>query len=97
MDGGFVHESRIHIVRHGSNLFGVRIRDHDTIRIHGFAKRIHVFTILLYNSLILKTNTFFKSTKSISVVVVGMGVVAAIVGDLAVVEVPREVFRQLVA
>ena len=31
------------------------------------------------------------------VVVVGMGVVAAIVGDLAVVVVPREVFRQVVA
>jgi hypothetical protein len=34
--------------RHKSNLFGVRIRDHDTIRMHGFAKRIHVFTNLLW-------------------------------------------------
>ena len=27
-----------------------RIRGHDTVRIHGFAKRIHVFTNLLYES-----------------------------------------------
>jgi hypothetical protein len=37
-------------VRHESNLFGFRIRDHDIKRIHGFAKRIHVFTNLLYDS-----------------------------------------------
>jgi hypothetical protein len=89
MDGGFVHESRIHIVRHGSNLFGVRICDHDTIRIHGFAKRIHVFNILLYDFRILISNTFFKSTKLIG----GCCCVAAIVGDLAIVVVPREVIR----
>jgi hypothetical protein len=39
---------RICIVRHKSNLFGVRICDHETIRIHGFAKQIHIFTNLLY-------------------------------------------------
>ena len=37
------YKSRIYFVWHGSNLFGVRIRDHDRIR-------IHVFTNLLYNS-----------------------------------------------
>jgi hypothetical protein len=41
-----------------TNLFGVRIRDYDTKRIHGFAKRIHVFTNLLYESRILKDNPF---------------------------------------
>ncbi len=44
------YESRICFVRHRSNLFGVRIGDHDTIQIHGFTKRIHVFTTLLYDS-----------------------------------------------
>jgi hypothetical protein len=83
MDGGFVHESRIHIVRHGSNLFGVRICDHDTIRIHGFAKRIHVFNILLYDFRILISYTLIG----------GCCCVAAIVGDLAIVVVPREVIR----
>ncbi len=41
------------LVRHGSNLLGLRIRDHNTIQIHGFAKPIHVFTNLLYDSRIL--------------------------------------------
>jgi hypothetical protein len=36
-----------------TNLFWVRIHDHDTKRIHGFAKWIHVFTNLLYDSRIL--------------------------------------------
>ncbi len=36
------YESRIRCVRHKTNLFGVRIRDHETKRIHGFAKQIHV-------------------------------------------------------
>jgi hypothetical protein len=44
---------RICIVKHESNLFGVRICDHETIQIHGFAKRIHVFMNLLYDSRIL--------------------------------------------
>ncbi len=51
------YESRVHFVRQGSNLFGVRIHDHYTIRIHGFAKQIHVFTNLLYDSRNLKKNT----------------------------------------
>ncbi len=37
------YKSRIHIVRHWSNLFGVRIHDHDTIR-------IHIFKIILFDS-----------------------------------------------
>ena len=36
-----------------TNLLEVRIRSHDTVRIHGFAKQIHVFTNLLYESRIL--------------------------------------------
>ncbi len=44
---------RICFVRHESNLFEVRIHYHDTKRIHGFAKRTHIFTNLLYNSRIL--------------------------------------------
>jgi hypothetical protein len=44
---------RIRQSRNKTNLFGVRIRDYDTKRIHGFAKRIHVFTNLLYKSRIL--------------------------------------------
>ncbi len=32
-----------------------RIRGHNTVRIHGFAKRIHVFTNLLYDSRILSS------------------------------------------
>jgi hypothetical protein len=40
--------------RNETNLFGVRIRDYNTKQIHGFAKRIHVFTNLLYDSRILK-------------------------------------------
>ncbi len=47
------YKSSVCIVRHGSNIFGVRICDHNTIWIHGFAKWIHVFTNLLYNSRIL--------------------------------------------
>ncbi len=35
----------------------IRIRSHDTVRIHGFAKRIHVFTNLLYESRILSFKT----------------------------------------
>ncbi len=53
------YESRIRFVRHKTNLFEVRICSHDTVRIHGFAKRIHVFTNLLYNSRILNQNTYF--------------------------------------
>ena len=57
-ESGFVnHEmKRIRICqsRNETNLFGVRIRDYDTKRIHGFAKQIHVFTNLLYESRILK-------------------------------------------
>ncbi len=41
------YESRICIVGYESNLFGVRIRGHDTVR-------IHVFTNLLYKSSILR-------------------------------------------
>jgi hypothetical protein len=48
------YESRIRFVRHETNLFEVRIRIHNTVRIHGFAKRIHVLTNLLYDSRILK-------------------------------------------
>ncbi len=48
--------SRICQSRNETNLFGVRIRDYDTKRIHGFAKRIHVFTNLLYDSRILNCN-----------------------------------------
>jgi hypothetical protein len=47
------YKSSVCIVRHGSNIFGVRICDHNMIWIHGFAKWIHVFTNLLYNSRIL--------------------------------------------
>ncbi len=47
------YESRIRIVGYESKLFGVRICGHDTVRIHGFVKRIHVFTNLLYDSRIL--------------------------------------------
>jgi hypothetical protein len=47
--------------RYETNLFGVRIHDHDTKRIHGFAKRIHVFTNLLYDSRILMFNTYPNS------------------------------------
>ncbi len=43
--------------RNETNLFGVRIRDYDTKQIHGFAKRIHVFTNLLYESRILNFNS----------------------------------------
>jgi hypothetical protein len=39
--------SRIHQSRNETNLFGVRIRAHDTKQIPGFAKGIHVFTNLL--------------------------------------------------
>jgi hypothetical protein len=41
---------RIRQSRNETNLFGVRIRDYNT-------KRIHVFTNLLYESRILKKNT----------------------------------------
>jgi hypothetical protein len=51
-------ESRIRIVGYESNLFGVRICGHDTVRIHGFAKWIHVFMNLLYDSCILMFLTF---------------------------------------
>ncbi len=43
------YKSRICFIRHGSNLFGVRICDHDNIQ-------IHVFTNLLYNSCNLTKN-----------------------------------------
>ena len=49
------------VIQYKTNLFGVRIRDYDTKRIHGFAKRIHVFTNLLYESRIL--SFFFSSNK----------------------------------
>ncbi len=50
------YKSRISFVRHKLKLFGVRICDHKTKQIHGFAKRIHVFTNLLYDSRILNRN-----------------------------------------
>ena len=50
---------RIHIVRHESNLFEVRICGHNTVQIHGFAKRIHVFMNLLYDSRILAKTLLF--------------------------------------
>ncbi len=53
------YESGIRIVRYESNLFEVRICTHDTVRIHGFAKRIHVFTNLLYDSRILNWTTIY--------------------------------------
>ena len=57
---GFVtHDTkriRIRQSRNETNLFGVRIRDYNTKRIHGFAKRIHVFTNLLYESRILSAS-----------------------------------------
>ncbi len=56
------YESSIRIVGYESNLLGVRIHGHNTLRIHGFAKQIHVFTNLLYDSRIL-TN---KSLATIS-------------------------------
>jgi hypothetical protein len=46
-------------LRYETNLFGVRIRDYDTKQIHGFAKRIHVFTNLLYDSRILNLTPLF--------------------------------------
>ncbi len=54
------YESRIRSVGYQSNLFGVRICSHDTVRIHGFAKRIHVFTNLLYDSRILRIYYFIS-------------------------------------
>jgi hypothetical protein len=45
--------SRICQSRNEANLFGVRIRDYNTKWMHGFAKRIHVFTNLLYDFRIL--------------------------------------------
>jgi hypothetical protein len=44
---------RIGLANPDSQICAVRIRDYDTKRIHGFAKRIHVFTNLLYYSRIL--------------------------------------------
>jgi hypothetical protein len=35
---------------HRSNLFGARMCGHHTVRIHGFAKRIHMYTIPSYHS-----------------------------------------------
>ncbi len=60
-----IHDPRIRIpfIRHKSNLFGVRIRSHDTVRIHGFAKRIHVFMNLLYDSRILIVYSFNSCRK----------------------------------
>ncbi len=57
------YKSRIRFIRHGSNLFGERICDHDTIG-------IHVFTNLLYNSRNLtknfsKKNRFFTFTNKL--------------------------------
>jgi hypothetical protein len=49
--------SRIRRSRNETNLFGVRICDYDTKRIHGFAKQIHVFMNLLYDSCILTLRT----------------------------------------
>ncbi len=57
---------RICIVKHKSNLFGVRICDRKMIRIHGFSKQILVFTNLLYDSRILKfwSNDYICEPKS---------------------------------
>jgi hypothetical protein len=54
------------VLRYETNLFGVRIRDYDTKRIHGFAKQIHVFTNLLYDSRILKNNPLCSVSEEIS-------------------------------
>jgi hypothetical protein len=48
------YESRIRSVGYQSNLFGVRICSHDTVRIHGFAKRIHVFISITFGGAIEK-------------------------------------------
>ncbi len=51
-----ISSCRICFVEPETNLFGVRICDNYTKWIHGFAKRIHVFTNLLYDSRILRYN-----------------------------------------
>jgi hypothetical protein len=56
-DSWFTIRNESGFVNHETNLFGVRIRDYDTKRIHGFAKRILVFTNLLYDSRILRNFT----------------------------------------
>ncbi len=63
------YESRIGFVRHRSNLFGVRICDHDTIQTHGFMKKIHVFTNLLYDSRTLNVDTFSNLNRCYSFLV----------------------------
>ena len=44
--------------RYKTNLLKSGFVIHDTVRIHGFAKRIHVFTNLLYESRNLKNYTY---------------------------------------
>ena len=51
---------RICDLRIDTNLFKSGFVTYESIRIHGFAKRIHVFTNLLYESRILKK---YKKTK----------------------------------
>ncbi len=50
---------RIRFVRHESNHFGVRIHDHDTKRIHGFAKQI--MNPRFYKSLIRFPHPYYFS------------------------------------
>ena len=57
---------RIRDSRYKTNLLKSGFVIHDTVRIHGFAKRIHVFTNLLYDSRILKNNPLCSVSEEIS-------------------------------